>query len=178
MKTVNGFDSSKMTAITLLQVRDDYNPPPNRVSRAEFVRRLMAGRQKMKEQCMEVAEKNTPSGLKLEFGDRLGVKIRPVAEAAVFILPKPYTRNSLYIYLVGCAFYLTRNRYEARHTYRFQKCFEAAKWAEAIMRKAGIAVPQKMVNRMRELVHAWLEKERPKGHVERKIRRFAKRHDL
>jgi hypothetical protein len=88
----------------------------------------------------EVADANTPPGVRVVY--RKSLSGRAYYSKRMISVPRPTTREALYIFLHECGhFFFDHGR---RQTPEYLDEIEAEHWAHARMREAGIPVPRKM----------------------------------
>jgi len=131
-----------------------------------FREKMVAGRERMKQRCIEVALKYTPSSVR-NIHPRKNLTGRAWHNGMA--VPRPFTRKSLYIFLHECAHIhlghceLTEKGRRKSRKPRHVEEMEAEKWAHATMRLEGLAVPRSMTARAKSYVSWKIEQAEIRG---------------
>lgn len=153
-------------AILSLDLNDKLTPLP--INRGQFVGKMQEGRQSIKNLCLKIAEQYTPPDVTITYSTWLSTDISPDGSVTV---PRPYTRRSLYLYLIGAHMAGTDS---PNHTHKAFRYFAAHNSAAKIMRDNGLSAPRQSVQwlkgHVRDLLENYPLRPTPGG---RKIRRFA-----
>jgi hypothetical protein len=123
-----------------------------------LVERLRKGKEETAKRCTDVAEKYTPTGVKVEY--RKSLTGRAYGSQNRMAAPRPITRKALYIFLHECAhFHLSHCSKKSRHVEEF----EAEQWAHEMMRQEGIRIPRSMTRRAKKYVAFKIEQALKRG---------------
>ena len=118
-----------------------------------------------------IAKQETPDGITVEYRKQLSgrawVSIKKVS------VPRPRTRRALHIYLHEIAhIVLDHRRQKPRHVEEY----EAETWAFETMRKHGISVPRKSLQRAKQYVARKIQQAKARGakRIDPKAKAFVK----
>lgn len=155
------------------------HPSSQRVeSPANWRERLVRGKARMRQRCVEAALKNTPACVS---AIRISRSLTGYASSdGIMCVPRPITRKALYVFLHECG------HFELGHVIlgegsmarkpRHVEEFEAERWARAKMRQAGIPVPRECIWDAKRNVafRIRMARERGAARIDRAAARFAR----
>lgn len=136
---------------------------------------LQAGREAMKQRCIECALKNTPPNVRVII-IRKNLTGRATYHRGEMSAPRPFTRKSLYIFLHECAHFVLHDVAFSSRKPRHVEEMEAEKWAHEKMREAGIPVPRAMTRRAKAYVARKIHQAERRGakSINSEARRYAR----
>ena len=156
-----------------------------------YAETLKAGKERMRQLCIQAALANTPAAVRVvRIRRTLSGRAYSAAEIAV---PRPVTRRSLHIFLHECAHVALGHVFaptlphgglgpgqaasepRIRRKTRHVEEYEAEQWAFARMRESGIPIPRKSLRRAKRYVAFKIRQARRRGAkaVDREAQRWA-----